>query len=362
MATFQKYRRKDGSTGITAIVRVTGFDPARQAFDSRAEAEAWASEYESELKARRTRGDARRSLTSITLREVIALYMADPKTRQLRSVDRVEAMLGYWANRLGDEPMRTVGKQQLATVRAELLASRPANHGKASTATLSAGRVNRYLAAMRACWRWAVAEGYARQAWPARIMLTEAKPRAVTATREELAEMFAECDAESRDLGTLARFLVGTGARLSDALAVTWRDVSIEDRQVTLGGQKTGKPYRVAMLPPAVEACTRAAEVPHVSRRVLWQWRDAGHPREAWQRARKNFPGQLKGIRLHDCRHLCASLLAAAGASSVQLAAQLNHSTLQMVQRYSHLQPAHRSAAHDAVDALFGVAQPKTKQ
>ena len=59
-------------------------------------------------------------------------------------------------------------------------------------------------------------------------------------------------------------------------------------------------------------------------------------------------------MRLHDCRHLCASLLAANGASNVELAAQLGHKTLAMVKRYSHLRAGHRGTAHGKVDDAFG--------
>jgi integrase len=63
-----------------------------------------------------------------------------------------------------------------------------------------------------------------------------------------------------------------------------------------------------------------------------------------------NFPKHLMAMRLHDCRHMCASLLAANGATDIELAAQLGHSTLQMVKRYSHLRGGHRGAAHEKLD------------
>ncbi|MDX2153301.1 MAG: tyrosine-type recombinase/integrase [Bryobacteraceae bacterium] len=359
MATFQKYKRKDGTTGWTAIVRVTGFDPARQAFTKREDAETWASTTERDLKERRERGGARPEMTTVTVRQLIERYLADPKVRQLRSYDDLEALLATCVDRLGDARARTFGRLQITQFRDELMKERPRNRGKLGAGTLSPARVNRYLSALRACWHWAIEEQYVREPWPAKIMLDEPDAKLVTATPAELQLLFAACDADAPELGTLARFLAGTGARLGDAMNVTWRDVNIEGQEVTLGGAKTGKPYRVAMLPPAVEACKRAAKVKHLSGRVLWQWRDTEHPRKAWDRARKNFPGHLAGIRMHDLRHICASLLAAAGASTVQLAAQLNHSSLEMVKRYSHLQPAHRSAAHDAVDELFGVKKAK---
>jgi hypothetical protein len=40
--------------------------------------------------------------------------------------------------------------------------------------------------------------------------------------------------------------------------------------------------------------------------------------------------------------------------NEVELAAQLGHSTLQMVKRYSHLRGGHRGAAHEKLDKALG--------
>ena len=43
----------------------------------------------------------------------------------------------------------------------------------------------------------------------------------------------------------------------------------------------------------------------------------------------------------HDLRHSCASELAMAGATPLEIGAVLGHKTLAMVRRYSHLSSAH---------------------
>jgi integrase len=119
-------------------------------------------------------------------------------------------------------------------------------------------------------------------------------------------------------------------------------------------GSKPQRPQRVAMLAPAVDAVARAGNVKNIAdHRVFWQFKNIYRLRSPWNRARKNFPEKMTKLRLHDCRHLCASFLAAAGASHVELAAQLGHSTLAMVKRYAHLAGGHRGAAHDKMDAVF---------
>ena len=217
---------------------------------------------------------------------------------------------------------------------------------------MSPARTNRYLAAMRRVWRWAGANGYALPSavWPSQVMLKEPPAKEVIATENEVAELFKACDAEDAALGMLVRLLVGTGARLSDALSVRWRDVDERTGDVAIRGQKTSRPLRVAMLAPAQEAIRRAAKAKNIAGRVFWQFEHRMSMRSQWMRARANFPASLQGMRLHDCRHLCASLLAMHGATDVELAAQLGHSTLAMVKRYSHLRGGHRGAAHDKLD------------
>ena len=49
------------------------------------------------------------------------------------------------------------------------------------------------------------------------------------------------------------------------------------------------------------------------------------------------------GFRFHDLRHSAASYLAMTGATLVDIAEILGHSTLEMVKRYAHLTEQHTS-------------------
>jgi integrase len=53
----------------------------------------------------------------------------------------------------------------------------------------------------------------------------------------------------------------------------------------------------------------------------------------------------IKNFRFHDLRHTRASMLAAQGASLLEIADVLGHKTLAMVKRYSHLAQSHEIAA-----------------
>ncbi len=349
MANFRSYRTDDGQKRVLAVVRIKGFNPVRKAFASKRDASEWADSTEKELREQRDRGGARADLGTLTVRQLIEAFLADPKVKQRRYHPELTVMLAAWADQYGADRVRGFGRLQVVAFRDGRLAS-----------GLTPARANRYVSAMRRTWNWGVENGYVTGVWPQKIMLEEPRPEALlekygiaNTTLENVNAVFSECDAVSEQLGDLVRFLVGTGARLSDALSVQWRDVDLENRDVMIRGEKTKKPSRVAMLAPAISALERLNTVRHLKGLVFWRIETRFAASYLFGKARAKFPEHLRKMRLHDCRHLCASFLASQGASHVELAAQLGHSTLLMVKRYSHLGAGHRGTAHDKFDAAF---------
>lgn len=58
--------------------------------------------------------------------------------------------------------------------------------------------------------------------------------------------------------------------------------------------------------------------------------------KKAWQEAIAR--ADIKNLRFHDLRHHFATEIAKNGASTVEIKIALGHKTLQMVERYTHLQ------------------------
>lgn len=354
MATFSTYNTDDGTKRTLAVIRIKGFKRTSQAFDTRRDAKEWADAEERRLRGLRDRGGARADITTLTVTDLVTAFLGDAKVQQLGYFDELKQILAAWVDEYGTDRVRSFGYLQITAFRDKQLGT-----------GLSPARVNRYVSAMRRAWNWG-SPNYTQSPWPQKVMLEEPKPEAINerygtteATVDDVLAVIASCDAIDAPLGNLVRFLVGTGARLSDAIAVRWRDVDSKAGTVALRGQKTQRPLRVAMLSPAIDAIKCAGTVKQVSGKVFWQFADRMAPRSPWERARKGFPEGLRKLRLHDCRHLCASFLAAAGASHVELAAQLGHSTLVMVKRYAHLHGGHRGAAHDKLDAAFAAPAKK---
>lgn len=170
---------------------------------------------------------------------------------------------------------------------------------------------------------------------------------------------------DREDLGsaTLISVLAYVGIRPQDALARTWADLgdrlSVTSKVVNgeiKDGSKTGTAYkRRVEIPEMVAAdleewrlASRGAGLifPRKSDGLPWtktdwdNWRSR-HPKEGkrprcFKRAAEDL-GLGSSLKPYDLRHTAASLMAAAGWSAVEIAAQLGHSPTESQRTYQHL-------------------------
>lgn len=163
-------------------------------------------------------------------------------------------------------------------------------------------------------------------------------------------------EAAASHLQPLLVFLLGTGARLSEALELDWRDVDLTGARVIFWKTKNGK-RRMAHLPPRVVAAL--ANLAHREGPVfLWQ---VGKRQQAYGDRRRMGGGQIKRawqgalrraglseIRPHDLRHTWASWYLAihtGGDALLRLKEAGGWSSVTLVERYAHLMRAGHEAA-----------------
>ena len=178
----------------------------------------------------------------------------------------------------------------------------------------------------------------------------------------------------------LFALLVFTGARISEALALTWADVDLDAGIVRIRYQldgarelvalKTPQAVRDVVLMPALGKLLREqrlASPPELSGPDAFVFRTAaGRPQRpnnalrAIQRAAERAGLEGNGrpkLRLHDCRHTFVSLLLASGRDVVFVSRQVGHSSPAITLNvYSHLFDAARHAGETraALEASFG--------
>ncbi|WP_404479316.1 tyrosine-type recombinase/integrase [Novosphingobium sp. BL-52-GroH] len=123
-------------------------------------------------------------------------------------------------------------------------------------------------------------------------------------TAEEAKRLLAACDASlCKQLGSIVRLLLLTGARKMELLRAKWSDVDLERRAWHIPETKTGVPRYVPLSSAAVEVIQGLRRwdkcdwlIPNPETRKPYT--DLKRP---WDTAREK--AGLPDLRLHDCRH-----------------------------------------------------------
>ena len=155
----------------------------------------------------------------------------------------------------------------------------------------------------------------------------------------------------------LLLFLLSTGARMSEAIELDWRDLDLKGRRAIFWRTKTGK-RRVASVPPRAVAALAA-----LSHREgpVFRWEttarlngtkplrihtyadrgreEGGHIRTAWKGAIRRA-GLDPNMTPHDLRHTWASWHYALNRDLLALKIEGGWSSVALVERYAHLLPA----------------------
>ena len=199
----------------------------------------------------------------------------------------------------------------------------------------------------------AVMHHAARKKWCAKPVIArrkEPKGRVRWITYEE-AERLIEA---AGHLKPLVIFLLSTGARLSEALYMDWRQVDLFRAQVTFPKTKNGDARSVPLHPRAVAAL---AALPHLTGAVFrrhyggerWDGRNVpvgdaykdrkgeggGQVKTAWATMLKR--AELEDFTPHDCRHTWATWYYRETKDLLALMELGGWKSLRMVERYAHV-------------------------
>ena len=253
--------------------------------DRRPDAEAYAAKLEQELWTRSVYG-ARAVVTFATAVE--SYLKAEPRrASHAKTVDKLLTLFG---------PMRLGDVTQIQLDRAYGALLRPG----ASPAT----RLRNVLTPLRA-----ILEHAARRGWcdrPAFEVPRQPKPRVAFLLPGQATALV---QAAAPHLRPLIVFLIGTAARMSEALELDWRDVDLDGGRITFRRTKAGTERHVD-LAPAVRAALAA--LPDRDGRVFRpayparrrpgqkapQWRQG----VAWRDSDRNGGGQIKTGWAAACR------------------------------------------------------------
>lgn len=210
----------------------------------------------------------------------------------------------------------------------------------------SPATVNRYRALLSLTYRLAIRNGKVKDN-PARLVQhrleDNARIRFLSADEETALRKAIEAKCPEH----LPEFVLAlnTGLRLSEQYGLTWTDVSVARRVLTIQRSKNGSTRHV----PLNQAALRALEdMRQGTGGAGFVCGGAPGPRRWFEPALKD--AEIAAFSWHCLRHTFASRLVMAGVDIRTVQELLGHKTIAMTVRYSHLAPKHTLAAVERLD------------
>jgi integrase len=309
-----------------------------------AAAKDWAKKLEQDLRKQKIQGEVSPDLTKLTVEKLIDDFLDDPNTQKLRYHSTLSIWLAWWANEYGKTKVLDLNVELLREAREKIQKGR-----KPAT-------VNRCLSALRSCWNWGRGMGFVPQdrKFPTRIMLKEDNTRQRYLSDAELERLLEAAAAHSPTMYAAIVLSVACGLRQGELLNLKWQDIDLGGQRLSIMQTKTDQPRTVYIPASAVDALRALKRESLVSTKCVFLGQgdeplNRGTVRIRWITIRD--AAGLRDFRWHDLRHSCASFLAAAGATLLEIGAVLGHRSLAATFRYAHLVEGEPVKAHAALDA-----------
>ena len=340
MASIEQRRTTDGKVSYRVKVRLKGHPLQTATFERRTDAKKWAQQVEAAIREGRyfKTVEAKRH----TLAEMVNRFINDELPKLPRVQKLMASQLKWWGERIGHYTLADVTPALIAEYRDKLY-----RKGTVKRENLAPATVNRYLAALSIAFSTAVKEWGWLDDSPMRKVkkLKEPKGRVRFLSEFERNRLLNACKGSQNPyLYTIVILALSTGVRKMELLNITWDDVDVKRRTITLHDTKNGERRALPLAGPALELIQKMARVRRRidTRMVFPGGKDPSKPiniRDSWEKALE--AAEIEDFRFHDLRHSTASYLAMDGASLAEIAEVLGHKTLQMVKRYAHLSEQH---------------------
>jgi integrase len=254
---------------------------------------------------------------------------------------------------------------------------------------LSASSITRVHATLRSAFRHAVKRGEVKHDVTAHVVLPKtSRPKVRTWQAAQFAAFIGSPDVQAHPLAPLFHLGALAGLRRGELVALRWQDVDLDAAVLTVRQQATqvghdvviGKPKtasgedRTVDLDRGTVAVLRTRKRQQAAHRLAFgpAWADTDgrvftredgrswHPEsvtKTFTRLSRKVTVEGKPlplVRLHDLRHLQASLMLAAGVPMAVVSKRLGHSSVVITSdTYSHLLDGVGAAAAEAAAALI---------
>lgn len=323
-------------------IRKRGYPAQARTFDTKADAESWARQVETEM----DRGSFvdRREAERNTLGDLLLRYSKEISPHKKGGEQEILRIRKLRSDPIAHYKVAALTGKVLAAYRDRRL------NGDGERRPVSGSTVNRELTLVSHVLN------VANKEWDIHLAINpvstirrprESRGRSRRLGAAEEARLFAELSASPRnELGhydkggsrnpsilPLTILALETAMRRGELLSLRWSDVFLEDRFVRLHDSKNGEPRDVPLSTKAVSTLAPLAELAtSASDRVFPTSADA--VKKAFTRACER--AGIENFRFHDLRHEGTSRIAERLDNVLELSAVTGHKTLQMLRRYYH--------------------------
>lgn len=160
--------------------------------------------------------------------------------------------------------------------------------------------------------------------------------------------------AKKPNLAALACFMYLTGARISQALSITWADVDFRSRKVRIKSTGKGDDDRLAHMP--AELIAALANIPGDRQGLVFQFKSRGNCKTQWAGACRR--AGIAPLSYHRCRHGFATGLLDKGVNPITVAKRGGWKDARHVfETYGH-----DVAADDVTDVLTDTPATQTER
>lgn len=335
MATIQKRPQKNGTIRYRVMIRQSdGFPPVSKTFPTKQEAKDWSKQ--EEARRRQGYGPSDQMKGKQTLADLIDRYTTVILPTKPKDARNMKRHLEWWRDKIGKYGVAKISPDLIAQCRQELAEGTTSKKTKRSPAT-----VNRYLASLSTVMTYGVREcGWIIDNPCLRVAkFNESKGRDRIVSRDEFPRLLEECkNSRNEHLLPIVLLAITTGMRRGEIVGLTWDCIDLDRQIINLKETKNGRPRTVSIVGQSLNLLrSHYSKRNHDTPFVFPAKKRFGKIsiRKAWDEAVKR--AGIKNLRLHDLRHTFCTYASESGASNMELATAMGHQTLQMLQRYTHM-------------------------
>lgn len=334
MSVYKRKDRNGKTTGWRVVIRMKGYPTVCKECERKEEALDWERDAIREIKAGQFQFE--RHKVKRTFGDLTEHFLKSGALEHHRSARDTVRHLEYWKGRLGAYALVHLTPERLGDERQLLINTPTYRNTKRSSAT-----VNRYIASLSLSLTYACRQLRWINENPCfnLIKLKEAPGRDRVLDEEEVQLLLKACrESRCAPLFCIVLMAFTTGMRQGEILGLTWGQIDFDNKLAHLKETKNGTPRSVPLMEVVIHELKILFQSRNPAKALIFASKTAVGAldiNKPWNAALKQ--ANIENFVFHGIRHHFATLAAKSGASNLQIKAALGHKTLQMLERYSHL-------------------------